>query len=446
MRHLCIDCIGMNRFPIRAVLVFWLFLLSAIAFLDRTNISIAGPQISREYGLDNVRLGWVMSAFLVGYAMSQLLAGWIAVRLGPRRALTLGVLWWGVFTLATAAVPPSIPGALSILICVRFALGVGEAVMYPTSNQFVARWIPVSERGRVNGVIFAGVGAGSALTPPILTAIILAYGWRSGFWLSAAIGLAAGGIWYVIARDTPQQHSWVSGEELATIRAGIRDDHSSKPPIPWAAIVRSRSMILLTFSCFCFGYVAWIFLGWFYLYMAQARHLNLKASALYSMIPFAAMTTFCLLGGVLCDWTAARHGLRFGRSAPAFVGLILCGCLLIAGSHAATANSAALILAAGVGALYIAQSPYWSATADIAGRNAGVVSSIMNMGAQIGGALTTTLTPWLAQHFGWSASFLVAALLAFAGGLAWLGVNAEIPLSTPTRELESAAGSLPATK
>jgi MFS transporter, ACS family, glucarate transporter len=433
----------MGRIPIRAALVSWLFLLSAIAFLDRTNLTIAGPQISHEYGLNNVRLGWVMSAFLVGYAVSQVLAGWIAVRLGPRRALTLGVLWWGAFTLATAAVPPSTRGALWILIAVRFLLGVGEAIIYPTSNQFVARWIPLSERGRVNGVIFAGVGAGSAVTPPLLTAIILAYGWRSGFWFCAAIGVVGGIVWYIIARDTPEEHSWVSAKELATIRAGVPEDHTPKPPIPWGAVVRSRSMLLLTFACFCFGYIAWIFLGWFYLYMAQARHLDLKASALYSMIPFLAMTTFCLIGGVLCDWIVKHYRLRMGRSAPAFVGLMLCGGLLIAGSHAATPRLAAITLAAGVGGLYISQSSYWSVTADIAGRNAGVVSSIMNTGAQVGGAVTTTLTPWLAQQFGWSASFLAAALLAFVGALAWLGVNPEIPLSTPAPLLETATDIIP---
>ena len=81
-------------------------------------------------------------------------------------------------------------------------------------------------------------------------------------------------------------------------------------------------MILLTFACFCFGYIAWIFLGWFYLYMAQARHVDLKASALYSMIPFAAMTTFCLIGGVVCDWLCRRHSLRTSRAAPGVVGLV----------------------------------------------------------------------------------------------------------------------------
>src|SRR5580692_1664362 len=135
----------MGKLPIRAGLVFCLFLLSAIAFLDRTNISIAGPQISREFGLGNVRLGWVISAFLVGYAASQILAGWIAVRLGPRRALALAVLWWAAFTLSTALVSPQIHNALWTLIAIRFALGVGEAIMYPASNQFVAQWIPTSE-------------------------------------------------------------------------------------------------------------------------------------------------------------------------------------------------------------------------------------------------------------------------------------------------------------
>jgi len=102
----------MIKLPMRAWLGFCLFLLSAIAFLDRTNISIAGPQISSEFSLGNVQLGWVFSAFLVGYAASQILAGWIAVRLGPRCALTLAVVWWAAFTLGTALVSPRMHGAL----------------------------------------------------------------------------------------------------------------------------------------------------------------------------------------------------------------------------------------------------------------------------------------------------------------------------------------------
>ncbi len=416
----------MGKLPMRAGLVFWIFLLSAIAFLDRTNVSIAGPQISAEFGLDNVRLGWIISAFLIGYAASQVLAGWIAVRLGPRRALTFGVLWWAAFTLGTALVPPAMRGAIWALISVRFALGVGEAIIYPASNQFVVRWIPHNERGTVNGVIFAGVGAGAGLTPPLLVAIIAHHGWRAAFWFSAAVGVLAGIIWYFIARDTPQEHPLVSREELDKIRAGIREDgkhQAPKPRVPWSAILRSRTLALLTFTYFCFGYVAWIFLGWFFMYMSQARGLNLKTSAFYTMFPFIAMTCFCFGGGVISDWITKRRGLRAGRCGPGFVALLITAVLLVLGSRVASAPVAAMILALGAGVLYISQSSYWSVSADIAGESAGVVSAVMNMGAQIGGAVTASLTPWIARQFGWTTSFLVAALLAAAGAFAWLGVD-----------------------
>jgi len=426
-----------GKLPIRAVLVFWIFLLSAIAFLDRTNVSIAGPQISAEYGMGNVRLGWMISAFLIGYAISQVLAGWLAVRLGARRSLTLGVLWWGVFTLATALVPVHMRGAFWLLIAVRCALGVGEAIIYPASNQFVARWIPTRERGTVNGVIFAGVGAGAGLTPPLLVAIIATYGWRAAFWFSAGAGVLAGIIWYLIARDTPEEHPLVSDTELSIIRGGIPNatvQHAAKPRVPWSAMLRSRTLFLLTFTYFSFGYVAWIFLGWFYMYMAQARGMNLKTSAFYTMFPFIAMTVFCLGGGMLSDWITARRGLRAGRCGIGFVSLLLTAALLVLGSRVASASVAAMILAAGAGVLYLCQSSYWSVSADIAGASAGVVSAVMNMGAQIGGAVTASLTPWIAQRFGWTTSFLVAAILAVTGAIAWLMVDPEAKLVKAAHE------------
>jgi len=166
--------------------------------------------------------------------------------------------------------------------------------------------------------------------------------------------------------------------------------------------------------------------------MAQARGLDLKASAIYTMFPFLAMTVFCIAGGALGDWIASHYGLRAGRCAPGFFSLLFTAALLIVGAHVASAPIAAITLAAGSGVLYISQSSYWSVTADIAGHHAGIVSAVMNTGAQIGGAVTASLTPWIAQQFGWTWSFLAAAILAVAGALAWLGVNPEVPLSNQT--------------
>ena len=221
-----------RHYPMRRLLVFWLFILSAIAFLDRTNISIAGSAIRDELKIDNLHLGWIFSAFLLGYAAFQVVGGWLACRFGPRRVLAAGVLWWGVFSALTTVANPRIGHALLLLILIRFSLGAGEAVVYPASNQFVAEWIPVAERGWANGWIFAGVGAGAGLSIPVLTWIISHHGWRASFWFCALLGLLAGLVWYALARDMPEQHPLVSPDELKLIQTtrSTEEVRASDPP------------------------------------------------------------------------------------------------------------------------------------------------------------------------------------------------------------------------
>jgi MFS transporter, ACS family, glucarate transporter len=416
----------------RFLLAFWLFVLSAISFLDRTNISIAGLQISSEYGLGNQRLGWIFSAFLIGYAGFQVPAGWLASRFGPRLVITLGVVWWGVATALTTVIPPGISQAVLLLVGIRFALGAGEAVIYPAANQFVARWVPEQERGFINGLIFAGVGAGSGLTPPLLAWFILHHGWRSAFWFSAVIGVIAGAVWWWAARDTPEEDPRVSPSELHIIRQGITGDAADTPTrsaISWRAILSRRDLPALIISYFGFGYTAWIFFSWFFLYMAQVRGFNLKASALFSMLPFLSMTIGCLAGGVISDRLTKTYGLRVGRCGLASVAFFFTAVFLVLGSRVQSPQLAGVILAGGAGALYVSQSSFWSVSADIAGRSSGVFSSMVNMGAQVGGAVTASLTPWVAQRFGWTTSFAIAAALAVVGAVLWMTVHPERPLS-----------------
>jgi len=425
---------GARTSHVRWFLIFWLFMLSAVAFLDRVNISIAGSSLAAAYHLSNVQLGWVFSAFLAGYALFQTPGGRLADRLGPRRVLAGGVVWWGVFTALTAAVPSAIRGALFLFVSIRFLLGAGEAVVYPASNQFVARWIPTQERGIANGWIFAGVGAGAGLSPPLITFLMLHYGWRSSFWVCAAIGLVAGLVWFIAARDSPGEHGGVSASELAYIRSGLSTESSRGREgklVPWGTVFKSREVLAITISYFSFGYVAWIFFSWFYIYLAQVRGLNLKASAFYAMLPFLAMAACCPLGGMISDRLTRSHGPRIGRCYLASVVIMLAAVFLVFGAEVHSARLASVVLAGGAGALYLAQSSFWSVTADIAGSSSGSVSGFMNMGAQIGGAVTASLTPAIASRFGWTASFLVAAGLCLTGAAAWMFVD-------PKRTLEAA--------
>jgi len=419
---------------VRWFLIFWLFVLSAVAFLDRVNISIAGSSIASEYHLTNVELGWVFSAFLAGYALFQTLGGRLADRFGPRRVLAVGVVWWGVFTALTASVPHGIAGALFLFVSIRFLFGAGEAVVYPASNQFVSRWIPSEERGIANGWIFAGVGAGAGLSPPLITFIMIHYGWRASFWVCAVIGLVVGLVWFLAARDSPAEHSSVSASELALIRSGVStvaDGHvHARQLVPWRTVLKSKEVLAITISYFSFGYVAWIFFSWFYTYLAQVRGLNLKASAFYAMLPFLAMSVCCALGGTISDRLTRSHGPRIGRCYLASVVITLAAVFLVLGAEVQSARLASVVLAGGAGALYLAQSSFWSVTADLAGSSSGSVSGFMNMGAQAGGWLTAWLTPLIAKHFGWTASFLMAAALCLTGAIAWMFVDPKRILET----------------
>jgi MFS transporter, ACS family, glucarate transporter len=408
---------------VRWFLVFWLFVLSAVSFLDRVNISVAASEIATEYHLTDIQLGWVFSAFLWGYALFQTFGGWLADRLGPRRVLTAGVVWWGIFTALTAAVSPALGGAVFFFVLVRFLLGAGEAIIFPASNQFISRWIPTEERGFANGLIFAGVGAGAGSAPAMVTYIMVHYGWRWSFWLSALLGLFVGIVWFVTARDSPEQHRGVSPSELRHIESGLTANNPRANALPWSVILRSKDVWLVTLSYFCFGYVAWIFFSWFHRYLFTVRGLNLKSSAFYSTLPPLAMVACSLLGGVINDRLTGVYGKRVGRCGIAAFALTLTAVLLVLGSRSASAQLASMVLAGGAGALYLAQSSYWSVTADIAGRRAGSASGFMNMGAQLGGGVTAVLTPVIAVHLGWTYPFLFAALLSALGAVAWLLVE-----------------------
>ncbi len=439
--HMTANIANPNTSFVRWILVFWLFVLSAVAFLDRVNISVAGTLIREDFHLTKVQLGWVFSAFLVGYALFQTIGGRLADRFGSRKVLAGGVLWWGIFTAVTALVPSQIPNALLLFIAARFLLGAGEAVVYPASNQFVARWIPAKERGIANGWIFAGVGAGAGLTPPMITYVMRTYGWRSSFWLCSVIGVVAGLVWWVASRDTPEEHPRVSPAELRKIRAGVPADESARDItrnslVAWTTVLTSKEVLAVTLSYFCYGYVAWIFFSWFYIYLAEVRGLDLKASGWYATLPFLAMAVTCPLGGLINDALTARFSARAGRCGVGAVAMLLTAVFLATGSMVSSTRLASIVLAGGAGALYLSQSSFWSVTADISGPSSGSVSGFMNMGAQIGGAVTASLTPIIASFFGWTASFWVAAALSLVGAGAWLLVDPSATLAVQ-KKLES---------
>ncbi|HTW33946.1 MAG TPA: MFS transporter [Rhizomicrobium sp.] len=410
---------------VRWLIVFLTFAIAAVAYLDRANISIAAPFIKRDFALNNYQLGFVFSAFVFGYALAQPFAGRLADRFGAFRTIAVGICLWCVLTAATALIPADFAQAFAVLLLVRLALGLGESMIFPASNRLVSNWIPSAERGLANGIIFAGVGIGAGLAPPLITTIMIDFNWRYAFWASAVIGVAALAVWLLLADETPRAHRWVKPAELSLIQAGLprKSETAARAVLPWGAIILNRQIALLTLSYTCFGYVAYIFFTWFFTYLSTVRSLDLRASGIYGMLPFIAMAIASPLGGWVSDGLAARFGKRIGRCLLAALTMTLAAGFLVLAMSVDDARLAAVVLAGGSGALYLAQSAFWTLSADMGRASAGSVSGVMNMGCQLGGALVAVATPVIADRWGWSSPFLFTAAVSLLGALAWLLID-----------------------
>jgi ACS family glucarate transporter-like MFS transporter len=255
---------------------------------------------------------------------------------------------------------------------------------------------------------------------------MLNLGWKWSFHISALIGVAAGILWYVMARNKPQAHPFITKAELEVIEAGIPapvKKTEKQRALPWGTIMRDKQVILLSLSYYTFCYAVYIFFSWFFIYLNRARGLDLRSSSFYSMLPFLAMMVAAPLGGWLADRVSKTYGKRLARCGLGLAGMAGCALFIATATQVQSAEISSLVLALGAGSVYFCLSSYWAVTADIAGPSAGSASGLMNMVGQIGGVTASSLTPVIANSLGWTPSFLVAAGLCVLGAIAWLFVN-----------------------
>ncbi len=406
---------------VRWAILALLFAISVVTYVDRVNISVTARQMMPALGLTEVEMGQVFSAFVLGYALFQVPGGWLGDHWGARRVLALAVLWWSFFT-ALTAVAATLPlaallGISGALAAVRFLIGVGEAAALPNFNRAVANWLPAQERGLGMGIAIGGLGIGSALTPPVTAWIMVTFGWQAAFYAGATLGLVVAALWFWFATDRPEDHPWVNEAEAALIRdAG---PEGAPGATPWRRLVGTPTVWWLVLSYSCLGYVAYVYLSWFYLYLVNVRGFDVLRGALLASTPFLAISIFAPLGGWATDRLAASLGANRGRAGVGAAGMALSALCILLGAELDAPYLAIAWLALGAGWLYFTVGAYWSATVDLSKRYAGTLSGLMNTGANLGGTLSPTLTPWLADRFGWTAALGAAAGIALLGGLLW---------------------------
>lgn len=413
----------------RWTILLLLFLISIIMYIDRVNISVTARHMIPVLGLTNVQMGQIFSAFVLGYALFQIPGGWLGDRWGARRILTLAVIWWSIFTALTALAPTSfLAGILGIwgsLMLVRFLIGVGEAAALPNFNRAVANWCGPHERGLGIALAISGIGVGSALTPPLTAWIMVNFGWQTAFYLAGGIGILIALMWLWFATDRPEDHPRVNAQEAAIIRGTTPETHSTGllGPIPWKAFAKTPSVWWLVFSYTCFGYVAYVYMSWFYLYLVDERGFSVLRGAIFASSPFIAMTVFCPIGGWITDHLSQRVGRNKGKPWIGMGGMGLAAISIILGAMIDSPFLAISLLSLGAGWLYFTIGAFWSTPVDLSKAHAGTLSGLMNTGANLGGTLSPTLTPWIANEYGWSISLGVAAAIAFIGSMAWINIR-----------------------
>lgn len=420
---------GLRRIPTRFWLVFGMFLLSVLLYVDRVCISSAKSEIAADLRLSDTQMGWVLSIFALGYALFQVPSGILADRFGPRLILSAVVTFWSFFTALTAAAQ----GFISMLIC-RFLFGAGEAGAFPGCARAVYSWIPMSERGLMQGVTFSGARIGAALTLPAVAWMVSRFGWRWSFVILGLVGMAWAVFWYGWFRDDPEKHPGITEREkqhiLRTRQQAVAGDEVV-PTLTPARLFGSRNVWLLMAQYFCSNFTFFFCLTWLFPYLKNRYQLGMIEAGFYAAAPPLAGAFGNWTAGAVIDWIYRRGHWTASRRAPAMIGFLLAAVGLLASLQMETALGAVLCLSLAVFGADMTIAPSWTVCIDIARKNAGTVSGTMNMAGNLGSFITALAFPYLLKWTGThQAFFYVGATLNCAALILWA-------FTRPNRKLEN---------
>lgn len=410
----------------RHLLILGTFLLSVLLYVDRVCMSAAKGAVASDLELDDRRMGWVFSAFSLGYALFQTPAGALADRFGPRRVLTAVVACWSLFTALTATA-----SRLGSLLLMRFLFGVGEAGAFPGVARATYAWLPLAERGLAQGINFSASRLGAALAMPGVAWMVGALGWRTSFVALGGVGFVWAVAWYAWFRDEPAVHPGIDPHEREYILRHRQSDGAGEARVPVTAgsLLRSRTMWLVMGQYFASNFTFFFCLTWLLPHLSDRFDLSAREAGWYAMMPLLAGMVGNWVGGGLVDGLYRQGRWRASRRVPAMLGFALAAVGLTCSLVMTGPGGVVACLALAIFGADMTLSPSWSLCIDVGRRHAGAVSGTMNMAGNLGSFVTALAFPYLQAWTSSSAPFfLVGALLNLLAVGAWWLVRVEKPL------------------
>jgi MFS transporter, ACS family, glucarate transporter len=414
-----------RRFPVRWSILGCLFGFSIFGYMQRTGIAIAAEPMMRELGLDQVALGWLLTVFLVGYTVFQIPGAVLGEYGGPRRTLT----WMGaaslLATVATAIAPrlASVAAVLAILIAARLLLGAAQGGLFPVATGAIKNWFPVRNWGFAQGFLITGAWLGSAITPPIVSALELHFGWRQALAAVCIPSVLLLAWWQHHARDQPAEHPAVGAAELADLAedAGAAEERVSLARIMHVLV--DSQVLLITASYLLMNYVFYLVTFWSFLYLRQERGVTVLESGWLASLPFLAAAVSSAAGGQLSDLLILRFGARWGMRILPLISLPCAGLFLWLTGAAGTTTLAVAALCLSFGWCELIEGPYWSTTMRLAPADSMAATAVLNTGGNLGGVVATPAIAALSAHHQWQAIFALGAAASLGAAALWFWVD-----------------------
>ncbi|WP_105995419.1 MFS transporter [Staphylococcus agnetis] len=419
----------MNQLKEKRTNIRWLFagmffLIGVIAYMDRANISYIATPMMEDLNLTKTQFSLLATFFSLGYALMQVPSGFLAEKFGPKKMLSIALVWWSAFTILTGVIKNH-----GVLFAVRFLFGVGEAPMYPSNAVFNTFWFAKNEKGRASSALLAGSYFGPVLAPFITVAIYKTFGWQAVFIIFGIVGFLIALLWAIIAKDLPEHHKMVNDAEKLYIMENRDVVQTEKSTAPWGRFFTRFSFYAIAAQYFVVQFVITLFLIWYPTYLIDQYKIDTLTMSKLAGIPWLLMFILIMVGGAISDRILSSGKSRFiARASIAIFGFVVFGISLY---FAVNATSLAMNITwmsfclAGVGLSMVMS---WASATDIGRNFSGTVSGWMNLWGNIGAMLSPIVAAVLADSIGWKSTLLSMLILVVIAIILWFFVKPDQPL------------------
>ncbi|HTI02883.1 MAG TPA: MFS transporter [Acidisoma sp.] len=387
-------------------------LVITINYIDRSTLAVGNLLIRKAFGLNATEIGALQSAWSLSYAFVQIPVGFMLDRLGPRYLVGGALIVW---SLAQGA------GGLAMtyaqLLWTRIGLGIAESPAYPAGVRITSDWFHARERGSPTGLYNSAGNIGPAIAPPLLTALMLAFGWRAMFVTMGAVGIVGSLIWFLLYRNP---HKTALSENDMAYLAENRLATTPVSAEQWSKLFGFRTTWALILLAFCMGYSIWMYQTWIPGYLEMAQHISIKRTGILASVPLVCGIVGCWVGGWFSD-ALGRWGMSLvgSRKAPCIVGMLLSGFFTAITTQAATATQAVVLISLSVFFLMVSVSGKWALTTAAAPQSyCTSLAGLMNFGGYIGGTVSPIATGFVVDTTGsFVIAFAIGAALTLVGAV-----------------------------